>query len=443
MILPGLPRFKPRCAPGQDPDDLRKTAKTAAIQFHKSHNLPGELRAQYLLAYADQRAQDGKACLAKMAGIEDRIRARKYSGLLAQLLIDKAICENRAGHPGEIKIMAEALKTAADSHYEVIGLRVLGIESGLKKEAHNCQAAWARSSQGLKVYWQGKYPIERLAQLYQPLSECAEFQGFWHTAYEIRTHAIEMQEVIDQRDGHKSSQLAALYLDLANILVALKREELATEAVKKSRLIFKTDSPTDTKFRVSILTRLAELQLENGRPDAAFATLESDLGFFDSIDDAALAMRGNAVLGDIYHVKGKLESSAQAYQKGIQVRGVAGTLPGSKKDWIGFLPLIGYTAASTRSGLNRVEEKTPGSCGNGTRAAPSRASHQEQVDSVELAGPFSNKKWSLAYSQLSSIRGCPMPCSTMESSLDDRNSKSLPNGYRVEKKKSSRKRCTF
>lgn len=329
-----------------------------------------------------------------MAGIEDRIRARKYSGLLAQLLIDKAICENRAGHPGEIdRIMAEALKTAADSHYEVIGLRVLGIESGLKKEAHNCQAAWARSSQGLKVYWQGKYPIERLAQLYQPLSECAEFQGFWHTAYEIRTHAIEMQEVIDQRDGHKSSQLAALYLDLANILVALKREELATEAVKKSRLIFKTDSPTDTKFRVSILTRLAELQLENGRPDAAFATLESDLGFFDSIDDAALAMRGDAVLGDIYHVKGKLNLSAQAYQKGIaKSEASLVTLPGSRErlEWLSVVDRL-YRGLD-QDWLKQGRGEDAWKLWEWYKSRSIQTSHQAQISTTEIAWPLLERK---------------------------------------------------
>jgi CHAT domain-containing protein len=331
-----------------------------------------------------------------VAGVEDRIRSRKYSGLLAQLLIDKAICEKSAGNPGAIDgIMAEALKTAADSHYEVIGLRVLGIDSGLKKEAHNCQDAWIKSTQGLKIYWQASYPVERLFQLYQPLSECGEFQGLWHTAYVIRTRVIDMREAIDRSNHRQSPQLATLYLDLANIEVALKREESARKAAARAMDIInpQKESPTERKYRIGIIIRLAELQVENGKPDAALTTLQKDIEVLDTIDDAVLKMRGYTVLGDIHRLQGKLDVSEHYYQKGI-VRSEASllSLPGSRErlEWLSVVDRL-YRGLD-QVWLKQARAEDAWKLWEWYKGRSIQASHSKKIEAAEIAWPLLEKK---------------------------------------------------
>jgi CHAT domain-containing protein len=302
----------------QHASDARDRATEAALFFRKSHNFAGEMRARYEEIYADQRSLDGQACLDDVALLEPRLRATSYHELFSRLLVDKAVCDKRAGKPGEIDTaLNEAQQVAETFNFQVINLRVLGIASGLKKEAGACPAAWAKTSTGLEVYWKGSYPPERLFQLYQPLSECSEKQQLWHTADALRTRAIQIRESIDRQAGQDSIMLGVLYLDSANIQIALRREAGAAKALATALSIFQKDGeqPTTRKFRSDILIRLAELQLENGDPGAAFHTLEPIL--VSSIADITISMRGNRVLGDINRAQGNLAASAEAYQKGI------------------------------------------------------------------------------------------------------------------------------
>jgi CHAT domain-containing protein len=324
----------------QHASDARDRATEAVLFFRKSRNFPGEMRARYEEIYADQRSLDGQVCLDDAAALEPRVRATSYHDLFSRLLVDKAICEKRAGRPGEIdKTLDEAQQVAENFKFQVINLRVLGIASGLKKEAGACPAAWAKSSKGLEVYWQGGYPADRLFQLYQPLSECSENQQLWHVADALRTRAIQIRESIDKRSGQHSIMLGILYLDSANILIALKREPAAAKALEAALSILKPDleEPTTRKFRAGIMIRLAELQLENGNPDAAFHTLEPVLDFSSAIGDTTISMRGSRVLGDIHRAKGNLADSAEAYQNGIILseRSLS-TLANSRErlDWI-------------------------------------------------------------------------------------------------------------
>jgi CHAT domain-containing protein len=324
----------------QHASDARDRAVEAALFFRKSHNPAGEIRARYEEIYADQRSLNGQLCLDDAATLEPRVRATSYHELFSRLLVDKAICEKRAGRPGEIdKSLDEAQQVAEKFKFQVITLRVLGIASGLKKEAGACPAAWAKTSQGLEVYWQGGYPAERLFQFYQPLSECSENQQLWHTADALRTRAIQIRESIDRQGAQNSIMLGVLYLDSANIQIALRREGPAAKALATAVSIFQKDGeqPTTRKFRADILIRLAELQFENGNPGAAFHTLEPVLDFSSSSGDTTISMRGNRVLGDINRAKSNLAASAEAYQKGIILseRSLS-TLASSRErlDWI-------------------------------------------------------------------------------------------------------------
>jgi CHAT domain-containing protein len=302
----------------QHASDARDRAVEAALFFRKSHNTPGEMRARYEEIYADQRSLNGQRCLDDVALLEPRVRATSYHDLFSRLLVDKAVCEKAAGRPGEIDTaLNEAQQVAEKFKFQVINLRVLGIASGLKKEAGACPAAWAKSSRGLEVYWQGGYPLERLFQLYQPLSECSEKQQLWHTADALRTRAIQIRDTMDKRNGQHSIMLGILYLDSANILIALKREPAAAKALESALSILKPDleEPTTRKFRAGIMIRLAELQLENGNPDTAFRTLAPVLD--SPIADIVISMWKNRLLGDIHRAKGDLADSAEAYQKGI------------------------------------------------------------------------------------------------------------------------------
>lgn len=302
----------------QHVDDAIKNAQVATLAFRKSRNPAGELRARYEEVHAYQRSMDGKGCLTHIEALESPLRRSSYHGLLTQFLVEKAVCEKQAGRPGEIEAnLTEAQQLAEKYLFNVIYLRVIGIEEGLKKEAGLCPAAWAKASKGLEAYWRGKFPLERLYQLYQPLSECAEKQELWHTADAFREHAIAIRTAIDHRNGKDSIMLGAAYFDWANILTALKKEKQAINALKTAVSIFDKDGAQTTteRFRAGLTIRLAELQLNTGEPAVAFKTLEPVLHVESG--DAVITMWANRVLGDIYKANGKFDQAAGVYQAGI------------------------------------------------------------------------------------------------------------------------------
>jgi CHAT domain-containing protein/predicted negative regulator of RcsB-dependent stress response len=302
----------------QHADEAKQNAQAAVLAFRKSRNPAGELLARYEEVYAFQRSLDGKGCLSHIDDLEKPLRNSKYHGLLTQFLLEKAVCEKRAGRPGEIEAnLTEAQQLAEKYQFNVIYLRVIGIEEGLKKEAGACPAAWAKASKGLEAYWQGKYPLDRLYQLYQPLSECAEKQELWHTADAFREHAIAILTAIDRRNGKDSILLGAAYFDWANILTALKKDKQAINALKTAVSIFDKDGTQTTteRFRAGLTIRLAELQLKAGDATVAFKTLEPVLHVESG--DAVITLWANRVLGDIYKAKGELDQAVGVYQAGI------------------------------------------------------------------------------------------------------------------------------
>jgi CHAT domain-containing protein len=302
----------------QHADDAKKSSETAALAFRTSHNPAGEMRAIYERVYAYQRSLDGQGCLNQIGNVESRLRNSSYHGLLSQLLVEKAICEKQAGRPGKIDdSLNEAQQLAENFHFNVFSLRVMGIGESLKKEAGLCPAAWTKASRGLEAYWQGRFPLERLYQLYQPLSECAEKQELWHTADTFREHAVAIRTAIDTRNGKDSIMLGSAYLDWASILVALKKDTEAKAAIKKAGAIFEADghTPTNQKYKDGLTIRLAELQLNTGEAATALKTLEPLLNLPSG--DAVIMMWANRVLGDIYRANRKLDQAAAIYEAGL------------------------------------------------------------------------------------------------------------------------------
>jgi CHAT domain-containing protein len=304
----------------QHADQAIKLAGMAALAFRESHNVAGELRARYEEIYAYQRSMNGEACLRHASVLEPSLRSTPYHQLLSEFLLEKAVCEKRAGRPGEIdNPLNESSKLAKEFKYQVLQLRILGLAAGFKKEAEVYDVAWSLASKGIGLYWEGSYPAERLYQVYEVAAECAERQRHWHSAEALRRHAIRIRESMGASDKQDAIMLGTLYLDLATILIALKKDIPAAEAAAHADSILKLEAaePTTRKFRSTVLVQLAKLQMESGNNTLALSTLLPILEYARKTGDQVTTLQCYGVLGDIYLGSHDTEKAVTAYQTGI------------------------------------------------------------------------------------------------------------------------------
>src|SRR5262249_7949089 len=88
-----------------------------------------------------------------------------YHCLEGQLPLEKANCANViSDFKTTVANVELSHHIAAAFHYPELNLRIMGIDSGMKRQQANYDGAWREAVAGLHLYWQGFYSLERLYQ---------------------------------------------------------------------------------------------------------------------------------------------------------------------------------------------------------------------------------------------------------------------------------------
>jgi CHAT domain-containing protein len=302
-------------------DEALSQSRHAAAAFAHLGNRPAELLAGFAEAYALRNKLQGANCLARAGPIWEKLSGTSYRWLQAQLLLEDAQCRNfqielaEADHDSNL-----SLSIATSYDLPVQKLRVLGISAGMKHQQGKCDESWSLGVAGLGSYWQGRYPSERLDQFYAVMWQCARETGSLYLAEALLRRTIAMREDPQTLMLRNSVREGMLHLRLANILLALKRADLAEDENRKASFMLKdTDQVYARDYVLRTKIEPSEMQLQHGDAELALATLQPVEHLLTSIQDKFIVVSFYRVLGNVHWELRRLDQAFAAYQAAVSL----------------------------------------------------------------------------------------------------------------------------
>jgi len=323
-----------------------------AEEVFKAHkNVPGQLFAQFQWVYGKRSLLRAEECLARANSLWEALSSTKYRWLQGQVALERAQCKNFLGELSESDSDSEiSLNLAQHSHFPVLELRVFGISASMHLQQGRCDGAWEQGVEGLKRYWEGVYPRDRLDQFYAVLWQCTEESGSLYAARDVLLHTLALRKVASV---HNPFREAMLHLRLRNIFLSQKQYKPAeSEDAAASSLLANLESKKVdlTEYRLIHDIEPAELQLQQGDPEMALATIKRVSSNLKTIQNDFITLNVNRVSGNIYRELGRLDEAKSEYQNAIDI---AETTLKSLKDGEDRLKWLKATDNSYR-GLVRV-----------------------------------------------------------------------------------------
>jgi CHAT domain-containing protein len=289
--------------------------------FARNRNGPGRLLAALLEVYASRSLLQGSTCLARADPLWEALSITKYQWLQAQLALEKAQCQNFHGDLAESDSDAQtSYQIATRSQFPVLEMRILGISASMHSQQGRCDRAWEQGTQGLEHYWRGAYPGDRLDQFYAVLWQCTEQSGALYIAQAILDHTLQLRQDPRSNIGKNSIREGLLHLRLRNMLLAQKQYDSADAENKKALALLENIPDAYAKeYRMIIEIEPAELQLQQGDPKQALATLKPVADHLKSIQDNFISASYYRLLGDVYWALKQLDEATVAYQSAIDL----------------------------------------------------------------------------------------------------------------------------
>ncbi|HET9283526.1 MAG TPA: CHAT domain-containing protein [Candidatus Angelobacter sp.] len=302
-------------------DQAVTRSRSAATTFKSTGNIPGELMARLQETYALRSMLQGTSCLARADPLWEESSRTQYQWLKAQLALEKAQCHNFHGDLGESDSDSQvSYQIAQQSQFPVLEMRILGISASMHSQQGHCDKALDQATQGLERYWGGEYPGERLDQFYAVLWQCAQQSGSLYIAEATLLHTLELRQDPQKNIARNLIREGLLHLRLRNMFIAQRRTELAdSEDKKASALLEKIPEPYAKEYRMIIEIEPAELQLQQGDPNRALATLKPVGDHLNSIQDNFISTNYYRLLGNIEWELKQLDQAATAYQEAIDI----------------------------------------------------------------------------------------------------------------------------
>lgn len=299
-------------------DEALASARQAAALFAQSHNTPGQVWARFAEVYAYQRAQSGTDCFEAASQLDHRLQGLSYPWLQGQIALEKAMCHSFAPQLSDDEIEAD-IKRSQDfaRDFPILRLRIAGSSPGIERQKSlECDQSWGLAVTGMKDYWNGTYPQERLYQFYAVLEQCAEQENYWYAARALLDSIIAIRLNMEKKD-RDPNVLVALYVHRVSVLTVLRDNAGARKAAEQAESIFQGESQSQFTAITRIL--LAECQLKQNKAQAAWATLEPVRQIIRQTDNSLVAIEFRRVMGNIRLQLGQPAEAEQEYRQGIEI----------------------------------------------------------------------------------------------------------------------------
>lgn len=296
-------------------------AKLAERLFTEQRNRPGKLFAQFQEVYGRRSLLQARECLARADPLWDELSRTHYHWLQGQAALERAQCKNFVGDLSESDSNAKiSLTLAQNAHFPVLELRVLGISAAMQSQQGRCDAAWEQGIQGLKRYWQGSFPRDRLDQFYSVMWQCTEEASSLYAAESLLQHTIDMRQAAATRNAFRE---AMLHLRLRNMFLAQKQYASAEQEDAKASSLLKTIQDNDkfdpSEYKLVNDIEPAELQLQQGDPKRALITIQRVGETLKTVQSDFIKISYNRVLANVYRELQQYDEAARAYQTAIAI----------------------------------------------------------------------------------------------------------------------------
>lgn len=179
----------------------------------------------------------------------------------------------------------------------------------------HCDKAWRRSVNGLNDYWKHSYSSERLYQFYTVMRFCASERSSFNAAAAFLRRSID---IINEEAPDDKLLSAMLHLRLAKLLLEQDQSVDAEAEAGKARMLLAAipqEEPTRQAYEARTRLDLAELELRQGKAEAALAELEQVQPVIRN--DKFLQLAFSKVTGDARLQLHQLDQAEDSYRKGI------------------------------------------------------------------------------------------------------------------------------
>ena len=300
-------------------DDALTHSRAAIKSFKAAGNPPGELMARFQEVYALRSKMDSDDCIAKADPLVDQSAKARFAWLQGQSLLERAQCRNFQMQPA--KSDADATQSMIlGKQFPVLTMRVLGIVPGMKRQQKKYDESWMGAIKGLKVYWQGNYPSERLDQFYAVMLQDAEEQHYPYLAEALLRHIIGIRT--NSANGMLKNLLreGLLRLELANLLNGRKAvDEAKREMQTASGILQSVARSYPENYRAIGSVKTAENDLQNEEAQRALSVLKTMADSVKRTQNKELALNYYRLLGGVHLKLARLDEAAASFESAIEI----------------------------------------------------------------------------------------------------------------------------
>jgi CHAT domain-containing protein len=309
-------------------DDALKHSRAATKAFKSIGNLPGELLARFQEVYALRSTLDGDDCLARADPLVGQSANTQFIWLRAQSLLERAQCKNfRVKLAKTDADILESMNLSKQGHLPVLGMRILGIRAGIIRQQGKYEETWTLGVEGLKGYWEGAYPVERLDQFYAVMFQEAENSAFPYLAESMLRHSIAIRTSSENGMLKNPLREGMLRLELANLLNA---RHASAEADKETQAASAAVRSYPESFRIDRSLNPAENDLQHEEAQRALKTLNAMAELVKRTQNKELALNYYRLLGRVQFHLQHLDEAAGSFESAIEIADAG--LEGIKND---------------------------------------------------------------------------------------------------------------
>jgi CHAT domain-containing protein len=300
-------------------DDALTHSRAAIKSFKAAGNIPGELLARFQEVYALRSKMDGDDCVARADPLLARLVKSRFTWLHGQSLLERAECRN---------FQAQLAKSDADAaqsltvskQFPVLTMRVLGIVPGMKRQQKKYEESWTRAVEGLKVYWEGAYPQDRLDQFYAVMFQDAEDSHYPYLAESLLRHNMALRAVSNSEISRNLLREGMLHLELANLLNVRRAEDEAKGEMQTASAILQSVARSyPESYRAVGSIKTAENDLQHEEAKRALATLEAMADFLKRTQNKELALNYYRLMGGVCLRLGNLDRALASFESAIEI----------------------------------------------------------------------------------------------------------------------------
>jgi CHAT domain-containing protein len=296
-------------------------AKVAAIEaehsFHRSHSVPGLLRARFEEVYATHLSQQGNVCYSAAENLKRNLARTSYVWLDIQTNLEAAICANMTGRMKEAKQNASyALQLAKLTKYNSLYLRAAMELAVLDWTTGDFANATNLANAGIEEFWSAPFPRMRGYSLYSVLDSVAEDSELWFADVTIDREATRLLE------GDPDHALLGFeFQRLANAAVHSGELGVAQDYFYRSAEQF-AQSPADKTveiYKAASQIGLARLDYLQGNFASSREHLRDAEPRVEESSNRFLALDYLVTQGDTFSAIGERDAALKSFLRAVEI----------------------------------------------------------------------------------------------------------------------------